>query len=877
MNSEEIRQAFLDFFTSRGHQQISGVSLVPKNDPTLLFINSGMAPLKRYFTGEDQPPAPDLCNVQPCIRTTDIEDVGDRHHLTYFEMLGSWSIDHYFKERAIALAFELLVDSFGFEPDRLYATVFAGMPELGLAPDETSPQIWESVGLKRNHIVPLKADNFWGPAGDTGPCGPCTEVFFDTGGAFGSSYQPGGSFDTDHRYIEIWNAGVFMEFNKDAEGKFTKLPFASVDTGSGLERMAMVLGGHETVYETDLLKPIADRARSVISPAADLPIESVRLLADHVRAATMILAEGVRPSNLGRGYIPRRLIRKCVEVVTRAGLAEFPFPVVIDAVTERFGAIYPRLVASSTQIKQGFEQERAEFARVVERGLEQLEKLRAQGDLQISGDEAFSLFATYGMPVELVRDYAQGHGGDVDMAGFNAAFKEHQQRSRVSAARGGTDAARWPAGLDHIASPDKGPTPFLGYDRTQEQARVEQLLVGGTPVDSADEGSWVEVVLDRTPFYPEGGGQVGDRGTLRAGDGVVDILATLRGPGGVIVHRGQIAEGTLTVGVEVEARVDPDHRLRAAANHSATHLLQAALRKTLGDGVRQAGSLVEPSRLRFDFTFPRPLEGDELKTIEQLVNEQILADLEVKTETMAYREAVRAGALTLPGETYGENVRVVRMGTVSSELCGGTHVPHTSRLGLFRLVSESSVASGVRRIVAVTREGALDMIAARQRLLDELTFQLGVGIEALPQRIRTLLEGSHKSRRQSKEAAVTVEAKVRETIDKTPFVAAWHSGDSGSLRESAFDLAQRHHAVVFLASDQGDAVRVVVVVPDALRGKHDASMILKQITPAIEGSGGGNQRLAQGGGRNPKGVNLVMQDFASFLSKPSDHAEAGVN
>ncbi|MGH7881694.1 MAG: alanine--tRNA ligase [Candidatus Dormibacteraceae bacterium] len=868
MNSSEIRQTFLDFFVQHDHRLIGHAPLRSENDPTLLYINAGMAPLKRYFTGEARPPAPDLCNVQPCIRTTDLEDVGDRHHLTYFDMLGSWSINHYYKERAIELAFELLVDRFGFPRERLYATVFAGNSELGLAPDEISAGIWESVGLKRDQIVALGMDNFWGPAGETGPCGPCTEVFFDTGEAFGPAYRPGGHFDSESRYIEIWNAGVFMELCKQGDGSYIKLPFHSVDTGSGLERMAMVLGGHDTVYETDLLKPITERIVELAGGQEELSEPSVRLLADHLRTSTMILAEGVHPSNLGQGYIPRRMIRKCVETVTRADQREFPFNEVIDTVIERYGPTYPHLIKNAEQIKALFSKERNEFGRVIDRGLGQLETMRERGELAISGKTAFSLFATYGMPVELVQDYVATHGGSLDRASFEQEFKRHQERSKAPVSLTEGRQGEWSTALERIETltVEWPPTDFIGYQHRSAKAEIRLLLVDGQVAESATVGQAVEVVLDTTSFYPEGGGQVGDRGQLYSERGVIEVFDTRRTRSRVIVHRGEVRDGEISSGQPIRAEVARDHRQQTAANHTATHLLQAALRQVLGTHVRQAGSLVIAERLRFDFTHPRPVTPHELAEIERLVNREVLQDLTTDIRTMPYEQAMAEGVLTLPGENYGDQVRRVRFGEFSAELCGGIHVPHTAAIGLFRLVQESGVAAGVRRVVAITREAALERTAAREQILAMLAARLNTRVEELPARVDSLMAGGKQGSRSRSTSVSSDPVEIQTAADGTPYVASWHHGEAGELRQAAAMLAGQHHAVVALGAAEGEKVRLVVLVPERWRSRHNADRLLRELLPEIEGSGGGNAGLAQGGGRNPAAAEAMLHRFGAVLA-----------
>src|SRR5215831_16968151 len=498
LSSDEIREIFLRFFTERQHTRIGSASIIPANDPSLLFINSGMAPLKPYFLGEALPPAPDLCNVQPCVRTVDIGDVGDRHHMTFFEMLGSWSIDHYFKDRAVELAFELLTEGFGFGVADLYVTVFSGDEELGIAPDDISAAAWERVGVPRDHVVYLGAeDNFWS-AGDTGPCGPSTEVFYDTGTEHGPGYRPGGEFDSAGRYIEIWNAGVFMEYNRLPGGALEPLRFTSVDTGSGLERMSMVLQGCESAYETDLLAPIAAAVTSAVPGATG---RDVRIITDHVRASTFMLSEGVAPSNEGRGYIPRRLLRKAIATATQAGAADLDLRDVADVVITRMRDHYPQLAQTRDRTLDLLAREQRDFGRVVRRGLDRLAALDTGPGFEITGDDAFTLFTTHGMPVDLIRDFAADRGGTVDERRFGELFAGHRELSRGTAADTGHDAGSTPD-TDLIGPVNAAPTRFLGHHELASAGQVIALIgAQGRAETLAGSGF---AVFDQTPFYAEG-------------------------------------------------------------------------------------------------------------------------------------------------------------------------------------------------------------------------------------------------------------------------------------------------------------------------------------------------------------------------------------
>src|SRR5215472_15877273 len=808
MNSDDIREIFLRFFTERQHARIASASISPANDPTLLFINAGMAPLKPYFLGEALPPAPDLCNVQPCVRTVDIGDVGDRHHLTFFEMLGSWSIDHYFKSRAVELAFELLTHGFGFPVERLYVTVFAGDEKLGVAPDDQSAAAWERVGVPRDHIVYLGAeDNFWS-AGDTGPCGPCTEVFYDTGPEHGPGYRPGGDFDSAGRYIEIWNAGVFMEFNRLPGGILEPLRFTSVDTGSGLERMAMVLQGRDSVYETDLFAPI---------------------VADHVRASTFVLSEGVAPSNEGRGYIPRRLLRKAIATATQAGAADFDLRDVASAVIDRMRGIYPQLATARDRTLDLLAREQRDFGRVVRRGLDRLAALDTGPGFEITGEDAFTLFATHGMPADLIRDFAAERGGSLDERRFGELFDEHRALSRGAVTEPGYDAGQGPgpgADAQVLTALGLAPTRFLGYDRLTATGQVLALAGQHGLADRLTAGESGLAVFDQTPFYAEGGGQVGDTGQI-TGAGFSARVTDTRSADGQHVHAVVVTDGALSRGETAELAVDAARRRSVMRNHSATHLLHAALRQVLGEHVRQAGSLVAPDRLRFDFLHPQALSDEETERVERLVNAEVLANAETATEVRPYQAAIRQGAIAFFGDKYGDDVRVVSFGNFSRELCGGTHVHTTAEIGLFLIVSEGSIGSGVRRIEAVTGEAAVRRALDRDKLLRGLAARLRVPVEQLPLRVEALTARSRP--RPAGLDASSMAAAVRVTPAGHRVVVAEDPGvDVPDLPSQARQLADELDAVavLLLPDPQEGSLRVGVSVPGALASQLPATVVL---------------------------------------------------
>ncbi len=862
-SSDEIRETFLRFFTERQHVRIGAASIIPANDPTLLFVNAGMAPLKPYFLGEALPPAPDLCNVQPCVRTIDIGDVGDRHHLTFFEMLGSWSIDHYFKERAVELAFELLTQGFGFEIPDLYVTVFGGDDTLGIAPDDVSAAAWERVGVPRDHIVYLGAeDNFWS-AGDTGPCGPSTEVFYDTGAQHGEQYRPGGEFDSSGRYIEIWNAGVFMEFNRLPGGALEPLRFTSVDTGSGLERMAMVLQGRESAYETDLLAPIVAAAESALTGSA-VGERDIRIVADHVRASTFILSEGVVPSNEGRGYIPRRLLRKVIAIATQAGAVDFDLAGVAATVIDHMRRTYPQLDAGRDRTLELLAREQRDFGGVVRRGLDRLAALATGTGFEITGDEAFTLFATHGMPADLIRDFAAERGGSVDEQRFAELFAGHRELSRGSAAGPGAGPGQHghaPADPDVLAALGSTTTRFLGHYTLTSAGEVSALAGPHGLVDRLTAGESGLAVLDQTPCYAEGGGQVGDTGRITA-PGLSALITDTQNASGHHVHYVEVTEGVLSTGDTVELTVDAARRRSIMRNHSATHLLHAALRRVLGDHVRQAGSLVAPDRLRFDFLHPRALSGGEAEQVEQLVNAEVLENAERTTEVRPYQDAIRDGAIAFFGEKYGDDVRVVSFGDFSTELCGGTHVHSTAEVGLFLITSEGSIGSGVRRIEAITGDAALQRTLERDKLLRGLAARLRVSVDQLPLRVEALAmraakpgaAGTAGHGGQTQLDAGGLEGSVRVTPSGHRFLVAREPGIAlRDLPAETRRLARELDAVIVLLLPDLPAgtLRVGVGVPGGLVGQVPATSVLDRVLAVTGGRGGGSAAFAQGGGARP--------------------------
>ena len=870
LNSVEIRERFLKFFKDNDHKIIAGSSLIPRNDPTLLFINSGMAPLKKYFLGEETPPSKRLANVQPCIRTKDIDDVGDRHHLTLFEMLGSWSIGDYYKQGAVELAYDLLVKHLEFDPKKLYVTVYQGDPSIGLPADEESAKAWEKVGIAKDHIIRLGKDNFWGPAGDTGPCGPCTEVFYDFGEKFGPQWQPGQEFVTTSRYIEIWNAGVFMEFNKLSSAKFEPLPIKSVDTGSGLERMVMAMNNFQTVYETDLLKPFMQTGEKLLA-GKNAKIESVRMLADHMRAASFIISEGVAPNNEGQGYIPRRLLRKCVAVMVSHSVKSELLVEYCKTLSKSLGDFYPVLTKNLNKTSEVILKEIREFEPVLQNGLKLVdEKLAKLTTKTLSGSDAFEIVATHGVPLEVLKNHCALKQVKVDEQAYELEFEKHRKVSREGAAKSGVGS-----GSDgpHVSNKfgaieaiekkvgDLPPTLFIGYDKLEVTEEIVKLYdKDGKEIEEANEHSNFYLVTLKSCFYPEGGGQVGDHGMGSNEDSHFDILDTFK-VGKIIVHQCHMTAGILHTRDTVQMVVNAPTRLRTRKNHSATHLLNSALRRVLGTHVAQKGSLVDENRLRFDFQHPQALSPEEIVKIEELVNRWIWDNFKADVKEKSYQEAVSSGATTLAGEKYGDKVRTVSFGDSSFELCGGTHVDSTGEIGLFLVTSESSIARGIRRIEGVTGPAALQLVQERGRILKQAAETLATSSDKLLERIAKLKSSPIKVVEANPSSLVS-QMQNQEEI-KLPFGTALIGQlnvDSKDLKNTAEHLLQKHAFVALVAQDE-QTTRILTMASKDTGKKLSAANVIKPILATINGRGGGKENFAQGGGDTSKSAKQILQDL----------------
>jgi alanyl-tRNA synthetase len=855
-SSRQIREAFLKYFEQNGHKVTASASLIPFNDPTLLFSNAGMNQFKDIFLGNETRPYKRAASSQKCMRVSgkhnDFKDVGHsfRHH-TFFEMLGNFSFGDYFKKDAIHFAWELLTKELGLDPHRLWVTVFRD--------DDDAWDIWHTQeGIPENKILRLdEADNFWS-MGDTGPCGPCSELHYD----FGKSPLPNhGDCDLTcscGRWVEVWNL-VFMQYNRDSSGSMNPLPSPSIDTGMGLERISTILQNKTSNYDTDLFKPLLDEISNLsqtdygTDPNDDV---SMRIIADHARAAAFVVGDGQYPGNDKRGYVLRKIMRRAMVHGKRLGI-EDPFIYrVAGAVIEHMKGAYPELSQSRDTIARVIKQEEDSFAGTLGEGLkdfnERAKKLKATSSRTLSGEEAFFLYDTRGLPLEIIEDLAQENGLVVDEAAFAKAFESQRQRSRQDYLSGKVREEVTQALFE-------GKTSFAGYGiESSIKAKIQAIIVDGELSEIIPAGQKGELVLDATPFYAESGGQVGDTGYISRGDSCARIIDTIY-RGTAITHIAQMESGSLQVGDEIEAIVDLEKRCYIMKNHTATHLLQAALKKVLGLHVKQAGSLVSPDRLRFDFTHYAPLTKAEIQRVEDLVNEQIWLNSKIETTVMDLDDAMKSGAVALFGEKYREKVRVVEASGFSKELCGGTHVPATGVIGLFKIISESGISAGVRRIEALTGPGSLSRFRYDEQILDDIQAENKIArneiatlIEKLQGQVRDLQRQILDVRAQSARANIgSMLDRTREICGIKVLAQALPDTDRTSLRNLADELKQKlGSGVVILGAPQEGKVALVAMVTGDICRKISAGQIIKLIAPIVGGSGGGKPELAEAGGKD---------------------------
>ena len=847
---DEIRAAYLRFFEERGHLIMPSASLIPAGDPTLLLTSAGMAPFKPYYAGDEIPPSRRMASCQKCFRTTDIDVVGDFTHNTMFEMLGNFSIGDYFKREAIAWAWEFCIDVLQLDPARIWVTVHYT--------DDEAREIWrDEVGVPDERIVTLgDEDNFWGPAGDEGACGPSSELHYDLGEERGPGTKPG---DETDRYVEYWNL-VFPQFHQARDGTRTNLPAPGIDTGMGLDRVAAIMQSVPSAYETDLLAPIRERVEELAgktygeNPETDL---AIRVVTEHARSASFLIADGVVPANEGRGYVLRRVIRRGIRFARKLGIEDAFLSSAGAPALDRFSPLYPELKEHERFILKTLDSEEERFEEAIALGMPVLDEKIALGK-PIAGKDAFLLYDTYGFPLDLTQEIARENGLDVDVEGFEREMEAQRQRGRASAHFGGGREA-----LRAYEALDVRETAFLGYDRVETDTVVAGILKDGERVEKASAGDVVEIVLRETPFYPEGGGQVGDTGLITAYGGSAKVSDTQKPMADLIVHTATIDSGEIAVGDAVHAAVDRERRLDVARNHTATHLLHAVLRDTLGSHVRQAGSLVAPERLRFDFTHVSGVERDELAAIESRINEAVRSDLPLVKDETTYREATATGALAFFGERYADRVRTVQIGEtnpVSFEVCGGTHLERTGQIGVFHIVGESSVGAGVRRIEAVTGRGGDAWIGQRLSALEEAAAKLRAAPAELPQRVDALLAQVEEAKRSSqggrREAS---QQEAEELLTRAEDIAgvkvlAARSGapNADVLRETGDWLRDKlGSAVVVLGGVfNGRPALIAMVTQDLVDRGLNASNIVREAAKLMGGGGGGQPRLAQAGGRD---------------------------
>ena len=862
MKSAEIRQSFLDFFAARGHEVVPSSPLVPGNDPTLLFTNAGMVQFKDVFLGHDKRPYQRACSSQRCVRAggkhNDLENVGytARHH-TFFEMLGNFSFGDYFKEDAIRYAWDYVTGVLGIPADKHWITVYED--------DDEAADIWlKEIGIDAGRFSRLGADsNFWA-MGDTGPCGPCSEIFYDHGPEVAGG--PPGSPDEDgDRYVEIWNL-VFMQFNRAADGAMTPLPRPSVDTGMGLERLAAVLQGVHSNYDIDLFQALVRRAAE-LAGVEDTDNASLRVIADHIRACAFLVVDGVLPSNEGRGYVLRRIIRRAIRHGYKLGIHEPFFWRLVETLEGEMGDAYPELRKSRGHVEKVLHQEEERFAETLDQGMRLLDSAIAEleGEV-IPGETAFRLYDTYGFPVDLTADIARERGLSVDQAGFETAMEAQRERARASSRFEADYGPKTDLGLE---------SKFVGYDTLGASGVVLALLKEGVgQVDALGEGDEGVIVLDETPFYAESGGQVGDVGMIRAAAGEFEVTDT-RKWGKAHAHHGRMRRGRVEGGEQVRAEVDRATRQATVLNHSATHLLHAALRQVLGEHVQQKGSLVAPDRLRFDFSHYEPVSRAQLAEIEELVNAEIRANAKAEIKVLPFKEAVAGGALALFGEKYEDRVRVLRLGDFSMELCGGTHVRRAGDIGLFKIVSESGIASGVRRIEAVTGQGALEWIERHEETLQQVASLLKGGWEEAGEKVRQLLERSRQLEKEVKQLQTKLATggggedplAQAETVGAARvYVARLDGSDPKVLREAVDRFKQKlGTGVVLLGAADDGKVRLVAGVTKDLAERLSAVDVVNAAASLVGGKGGGRPDLAQAGGADAARLDEALEQARAFV------------
>ena len=867
MNSSEIREKFLKYFESKGHSIVRSSSLVPGNDPTLLFTNSGMVQFKDVFLGQDKRAYSRATTAQRCVRAggkhNDLENVGytARHH-TFFEMLGNFSFGDYFKRDAIHYAWGLLTEVYKLPKEKLWVTVYQE--------DDEAYGIWEKeIGVPADRIVRIgdnkgaryASDNFWQMA-DTGPCGPCSEIFYDHGADVWGG-PPGSAEQDGDRYIEIWNL-VFMQFNRDEEGVMHPLPRPCVDTGMGLERLAAVLQHVHSNYEIDLFQNLI-KAAARETACTDLANNSLKVIADHIRACSFLIVDGIIPGNEGRGYVLRRIIRRALRHGHKLGQSQPFFHLLVKDLVKEMGAAYPELTEVASRVEQVLKQEEERFGETLEHGMKILEAALDKDGKNLDGATAFTLYDTFGFPLDLTADICRERNVTLDVAGFDAAMEQQKKNSRESG------KFKMGAAIEYSG----GKTKFVGYDHLAQDGKIVALYVDGSAVNEIKAGQDAIVVLDTTPFYAESGGQCGDLGLLVSADAYFDVADTQKIQADVFGHHGKLTKGSLKVGETVSARVDTALRARTVRNHSATHLMHKALREVLGSHVAQRGSLVDPDKTRFDFSHNGPMTAEEIREVEEIVNREILANVATKAQVMGFDDAVKHGAMALFGEKYGDEVRVLDIGT-SKELCGGTHVARTGDIGLFKIVAEGGVAAGIRRVEAVTGVGALALVQALDERVNAAAAALKTQPEELTQRILQVQDHVKALEKElaaakSKLAASQGDELVNQAVDVKGIkvLAATLAGaDVPTLRETMDKLKDKlkSAAIVLAAVNDGKVSLIAGVTSDAT-GKVKAGELVNFVAQQVGGKGGGRPDMAQAGGTDPSGLPKALAAVHGWVTE----------
>ncbi|MGB5258783.1 MAG: alanine--tRNA ligase [Woeseiaceae bacterium] len=862
MTSNELRQAFLDFFREHGHEVVASSPLVPGNDPTLLFTNAGMVQFKDVFLGDEKRSYDRAATSQRCVRAggkhNDLENVGytSRHH-TFFEMLGNFSFGDYFKREAIQYAWDFLTETLGLPAERLWVTVFEDDDEaadIWLNEMKIDPERFSRLGAK---------DNFWA-MGDTGPCGPCSEIFFDHGAKVPGG-PPGTPDEDGDRYVEVWNL-VFMQFDRSADGEMKPLPKPSVDTGMGLERMAAVMQQVHSNYDIDLFRNIIQAAADLLNVPND-GSSSLNVIADHIRACSFLIIDGVLPGNEGRGYVLRRIIRRAIRHGKKLGTDDLFFHKLVAPLVREMGEAYPELEKAQAHVEKVLEKEERRFAETLDQGMDILDSAIAQlHGKQIPGDVVFKLYDTYGFPVDLTADIARERDLAIDEQGFEQAMEEQRDRARAASKFGVADGGTLKTDAE---------TEFLGYDGTEGACEIVALYKEDNPVDVLVSGDDGAVVLSSTPFYAESGGQVGDTGILVETGKLFRVDDTQKS-GKANVHFGAVEQGELKVGERVDAVVDADRRQAIRLNHSATHLMHAALRKILGDHVTQKGSLVAPDRLRFDFSHYDGVSAEQLAEIEDLVNAEIRKNIAADTQLMSYDDAIESGAVALFGEKYGDKVRVLKLGDFSVELCGGTHVDRTGDIGVFKIISEGGVASGVRRIEAVTGKGAMDWISANQRTLQQLAGLLRSQPEQAASKVEQLLRRGKELEKElaaAKQALATGQssdhsADVQEIAGIKVLATRMDGADAKTLRDAVDRLKDKlQNAVVVLGSVDEGKVRLAAGVTKNNTDRIRAGDLIKPVAALVGGTGGGRPDFAQAGGSDVGKLDQALASVSAWIEE----------